>query len=79
MCDGVGVSMCRNTRVMRAAAVWYNVVGGSETEKAPNWYGYAVRSRRELCVHDGAGFSDASESYGHTRRARSVGYIAVTV
>ena len=34
--DGVGVLMCRNTRVMRAAAVWYNVVGGSETEKAPN-------------------------------------------
>ena len=72
--------MCRNTRVMRAAAVWYNVVGGSETEKAPNWYDYAVygAAASSACI-DGAGFSDASESYGHTRRARSVGYIAVTV
>ena len=43
-CDGVrvGVSMCRNTRVpyclLRAAAVWYNVVGGSETDKRPPNY-----------------------------------------
>ena len=40
--------------VMRAAAVWYKVVGGSETAEAPNWYDYALRGygrgRRELCV-----------------------------
>ena len=46
--------MYRNTPVMRAAAVWYKVVGGSETAEAPNWYDYALRGRRELCVHDGA-------------------------
>ena len=69
LCDGVGVGvwMYRNTPVMRAAAVWYEVVGGSETTaEAPNWYDYAIRGRRELCVHDGAlrvGVSDASESY----------------
>ena len=39
---------------MRAAAVWHEVVGGSEKAKAPNWYDYALRDRRELCVHDGA-------------------------
>ena len=27
----------RNTPVMRAAAVWHEVVGGSEKAKAPNW------------------------------------------
>ena len=68
---------------MRAAAVWYKVVGGSETAEAPNRVGdYAVRGRRELCVHDGAlrvGVSDAFESYGHARHARRVGYIDVTV
>ena len=67
---------------MRAAAVWYKVVGGSETAEVPNWCDYALRGRRELCVHDGAlrvGVFDASESYGHTRRAKRVGYIAVTV
>ena len=67
---------------MRAAAVWHEVVGGSETAEAPNWYDYALRGRRELCVHDGAlrvGVFDASESYGHARRARRVGYIDVTV
>ena len=37
LCDGVGVWMYRNTPVMRAAAVWYKVVGGSETAEAPNW------------------------------------------
>ena len=70
----------RNTPVMREAAVWCKVVGGSETVEAPNWYDYALRVRRELCVHDGAlrvGVFDASESYGHARRARRVGYIAV--
>ena len=70
--------MYRNTPVMRAAAVWYKVVGGSETAKAPNWYDYALRGHRELCVHDGAlrvGGFDASESYGHARRARRVGYV----
>ena len=46
--------MYRNTPVMRAAAVWHEVVGGSETAEAPNWKDYAVRGRRELCVHDGA-------------------------
>ena len=46
--------MYRDTPVMRAAAVWYKVVGGSETAEAPNWYDYALRYRRELCVHDGA-------------------------
>jgi len=31
--------MYRNTPAMRAAAVWYEVVGGgSETGEAPNWY-----------------------------------------
>ena len=84
LCDGVGVWMYRNTPVMRAAAVWYVhvVVGRSETAKAPNWYDYALRGRRGLCVHDGAlrvGVFDASESYGHARRARRVGYIDVTV
>ena len=67
---------------MRAAAVWHEVVGGSETAEAPNWYDYALRGRRELCVHDGAlrvGVFDASESYGHARHARRVGYIAVPV
>jgi hypothetical protein len=39
---------------MRAAAIWHEVVGGSETAGAPNWKDYAVRGRRELCVHDGA-------------------------
>ena len=39
---------------MRAAAVWHEVVGGSETAEAPSWYDYALRGRRELCVHDGA-------------------------
>ena len=65
---------------MRAAAVLYKVVGGSETAEAPNWYDYALRGRRELCVHDGAlrvGVFDASESYGHARHARRVGYIAI--
>ena len=65
--------MYRNTPVMRAAAVWYKVVGGSETAEAPNWYDYALRDRRELCVHDGAlrvGVFDASESNGATRDAR---------
>jgi hypothetical protein len=33
--------MYRNPPVMRAAAVWYEVVGGSETGEAPNWYDYA--------------------------------------
>ena len=37
LCDGVGVWMYRNTPVMRAAAVWYEVVDGSETAEAPNW------------------------------------------
>ena len=72
--------MYRNTSVMRAAAVWYKVVGGSETAEVPNWCDYALRGRRELCVHDGAlrvGVFDASESYGHARHARRVGYIAV--
>ena len=74
--------MYRNTPVMRAAAVWYEVVGGSETAErgAKSVYDYALRGRRELCVHDGAlrvGVFDASESYGHARRARRVGYIAV--
>ena len=72
--------MYRNTPVMRAAAVWYKVVGGSETAEVPNWCDYALRGRRELCVHDGAlrvGVFDASESYGHARHARRVGYIAV--
>ena len=67
---------------MRAAAVWHEVVGGSETAEAPNWKDYAVRGHRELCVHDGAlrvGVFDASESYGHARHARRVGYIDVTV
>ena len=36
MCDGVGVWMYRNTSAMRAAAVWHEVVGGSETAEAPN-------------------------------------------
>ena len=27
----------RNTLVMHAAAVWYKVLGESETAKAPNW------------------------------------------
>ena len=74
--------MYRNTPVMRAAAVWYEVVGGSETAEVPNWCDYALRGRRELCVHDGAlrvGVSDASESYGHARRARRVSHIAATV
>ena len=75
--------MYRNPPVMRAAAVWYEVVGGSDSEmgEAPNWYDYALPGRCELCVHDGAlrvGVFDASESYGHTRRARRVGYIGVT-
>ena len=67
---------------MRAAAVWHEVVGEPETAEAPNSYDYAVLSRRELCVHDGAlrvGVFDASESYGHARHARRVGYIDVTV
>ena len=67
---------------MRAAAVWHEVVGEPETAGARNWCDYALRGRRELCVHDGAlrvGGLDASESYGHTRRARRVGYIDVTV
>jgi hypothetical protein len=46
--------MYRNTPVMRAAAVRYKVVGGSETAEVPNWYDYAEQSRRELCVHDGS-------------------------
>ena len=76
--------MYRNTPVMRAAvhAVWHELVGGSETAEAPNWYVYALRGRRELCVHDGAlrvGVSDASESYGHARHARRVCYTDVTV
>ena len=74
--------MYRNTPVMRAAAVWYKVVGGSETAEVPNWCDYALRGRRELCVHDGAlrvGVFDASESYGHARHARRVGYIDITV
>ena len=73
--------MYRNTPVMRAAAVWYKVVGGSETAEVPNWYDYALRGRRELCVHDGAlrvGVFDAFESYGHARRARRVSYLDVT-
>ena len=66
---------------MRAAAVWHEVVGGSETAEVPNWCDYALRGRRELCVHDGAlrvGVFDASEteSYEHTRRARRVSHIA---
>ena len=85
LCDGVGVWMYRNTPIMRAAAVWYEVVGGSETAEAPNWSGLAITpygavASRELCVHDGAlrvGVFDASESYGHARHARRVGYIAV--
>ena len=67
---------------MRAAAVWNEVVGGSEMGEAPNWYDYALPGRCELCVHDEAlrvGGFDASESYGHARRARRVGYIAATV
>ena len=74
--------MYRNTPVMHATAIWYEVVGGSETAEAPNCYDYALRGRRELCVHDRGlrvGVFDASESYGHTRRARRVGYMAVTV
>ena len=68
LCDGAGVWMYsyRNTPVMRAAAVLYKVVGGSETVEAPNWYDYALRGRRELCVHDRAlrvGVFDASASY----------------
>ena len=68
---------------MRAAAVWHEVVGGSETAEAPNWYDLrALRGRRELCVHAGAlrvGVFDASESYGHARHARRVCYTDVTV
>ena len=74
--------MYRNTSVMNATAVWYEVVGGSETAKAPNCYDYALWGRRELCVHDRGlrtWVFDASESYGHTRRARRLGYMAVTV
>ena len=61
------IRLYRNTPVMRAAAVWYKVVGGSETAEVPNWYDYAVQSRRELCLHDGSsreegGGSNASES-----------------
>ena len=67
---------------MHATAIWYEVVGGSETAEAPNCYDYALRGRRELCVHDRGlrvEVFDASESYGHARRARRVGYMAVTV
>ena len=32
--------MYRNTPVMRPAAFWKKVVGGSETAEAPNWYDY---------------------------------------
>ena len=39
---------------MRAAAVWHEVVGEPETAGARNWCDYALRGRRELCVHDGA-------------------------
>ena len=55
-----------------------NVVGGSETAEAPNWYDYALRGRRELWVHDGSlrvGFFYASESHGNARRARRVGEV----
>ena len=58
--------MYRDTPVMRAAAVWCKVVGGSETDEAPNSHDYGLRGRRELCVRDGAlrvGVCDASESY----------------
>ena len=55
-CDGVGVWMYRNTPVMRAAAVWHEVVGEPETTGARNWCDYALRGRRELCVHDGASY-----------------------
>ena len=58
---------------MRAAAVWCKVVGGSETAEAQRCYDYALRGRRDVCVHDGAlreGVFAVSESYGHTRHAR---------
>ena len=74
--------MHRNTPVMRAAAVWYEVVGGSETAEAPNWYDYALRDRRELCVHDGAlreRFLMLLSRMDTPVRARRVGYIDVTV
>ena len=42
LCDGVGVYIYRNAPVMRVAAVWYKVVGGSETAEAPKCYDYAL-------------------------------------
>ena len=76
--------MYRNTPVMRAAAVWCKVVGGSETAEAPNWGGRitpdgAVASSACMMGASRVGVFDASESYGHARRARRVGYIDVTV
>ena len=70
----------RNAR--SCSLVYSKVVGGSETAEVPNWCDYALRGRRELCVHDGAlrvGVSDASESYGHARHARRVCYTDVKV
>ena len=70
-------------------AVWYkivDVVGGAGRRRPKRQTGritpYGAVERRELCVHDGAlrvGVFDASESYGHARHARRVGYIDITV
>ena len=67
---------------MHAVAVLCNLVSGAESAEAPNHRDFALRRDGELCVHDGAlrvGVSDASESYGHARRARRVCYTDVTV
>ena len=40
--------MYRNTPVMRAAAVWYKVVGGSEMAEAPNSYDYGLQLYRAV-------------------------------
>ena len=65
---------------MRETTVLCEVVCGAEPVGAPNGADFALRCDDELCAHDGesrTGVFDASESYGHTRRARRVGYIAV--
>ena len=49
--------MYRNTPVRCAQpqfGIKIKVAGGSETAEVPNWYDYAVQSRRELCLHDGS-------------------------
>ena len=66
---------------MRETTVLCEVVCGAEPAEAPNGPAdFALRCDDELCAHDGEswiGVFDASESYGHARHARRVGYIAV--